>query len=69
MQRGTRSEGGAGGRIVKTLEDTPFYARSIVASRVAGRPVTAMHESLSLERFALPVVQFMLPFRMPRRAG
>jgi carotenoid 1,2-hydratase len=69
MQRGTRSEGGAGGRIVKTLEDTPFYARSIVASRVAGRPVTAMHESLSLERFVSPVVQLMLPFRMPRRAS
>jgi carotenoid 1,2-hydratase len=69
MPRGTRSEGGAGGRIVKTLEDTPFYARSIVAARVAGRPVTAMHESLSLERFVLPVVQLMLPFRMPRRAG
>jgi len=25
-----------------------------------------MHESLSLDRFKLPVVQAMLPFRMPR---
>ncbi len=69
MGRGTRSDGGAGGRIVKTLEDTPFYARSIVAAQVGGRPVTAMHESLSLDRFSSPVVQLMLPFRMPRRAG
>lgn len=67
VQRGTRSDN-ADGKVIKTLEDTPFYARSIVSSRVGGRPVTAMHESLSLERFVSPVVQFMLPFRMPRRA-
>jgi carotenoid 1,2-hydratase len=68
VQRGTRSDA-ADGRIVKTLEDTPFYARSIVTSRVGGRRVTAMHESVSLNRFVSPVVQFMLPFRMPRRSG
>jgi len=28
--------------------------------------VTLMHESLSLDRFKMPVVQAMLPFRMPR---
>jgi carotenoid 1,2-hydratase len=28
-----------------------------------------MHESLSLDRFVQPVIQFMLPFRMPRRAS
>lgn len=67
MPRGTRSDNGSGARIVKTLEDAPFYARSIVGSRVGGREVVAMHESLSLDRFVSPVVQFMLPFRMPRR--
>jgi carotenoid 1,2-hydratase len=67
VQRGTRSEN-ADGTVVKTLEDTPFYARSIVTSRVGGRPLTAMHESLSLDRFVSPAVQFMLPFRMPRRS-
>jgi carotenoid 1,2-hydratase len=25
-----------------------------------------MHESLALDRFRMPVVQAMLPFRMPR---
>ena len=69
MPRGTRSDAGTVGTIVKTLEDAPFYARSIVTSHVHGQPVTAMHESLSLERFVSPVVQCMLPFRMPRRAG
>ncbi len=69
VARGTRSDAGLSGAVVKTLEDTPFYARSIVSSKVAGRPVTAMHESLSLDRFVSPIVQCMLPFRMPRRAG
>ncbi len=69
VARGTRSDAGCRGAINKTLEDTPFYARSIVSSNVAGRPVTAMHESLSLDRFVSPIVQCMLPFRMPRRAG
>ena len=52
---------------VATLEDTPFYARSIVMTRLLGQPVNAMHETLSLERFRSPWVQAMLPFRMPRR--
>ncbi len=58
---------GAGSPSVEaTLEDTPFYARSVVGATLLGQTVTAMHESLSLERFAHPVVQAMLPFRMPR---
>jgi carotenoid 1,2-hydratase len=69
VERGTRSDGGAGGGIRKTLEDAPFYARSLVTADVGGARVTAMHESLSLDRFVLPVVQCMLPFRMPRRAA
>ncbi len=59
--------------VVATLEDTPFYARSVVSTDLYGTPVRAMHESLSLERFCTPWVQAMLPFRMPRavwqRAG
>ena len=53
-------------RVVKTLEDTPFYARSVVAAEVLGEQVIAMHESLALDRFVRPWVQAMLPFRMPR---
>ncbi len=52
--------------LVRTLEDAPFYARSLVAARLLGEPVMMMHESLSLDRFRMPVVQAMLPFRMPR---
>lgn len=59
---------GASPRVVATLEDAPFYARSRVATRLLGEDVVMMHEGLSLDRFRLPVVQAMLPFRMPRRA-
>jgi carotenoid 1,2-hydratase len=64
MQRNVRSESTAG--VVKTLEDAPFYARSVVSARLRGEAVTLMHESLSLDRFQMPLVQAMLPFRMPR---
>ena len=55
-------------RLVRTLEDTPFYARSVVQTQLCGQTVTAMHETLSATRFASPLVQALLPFRMPRRA-
>ena len=64
VARGVRSEDTAS--VVRTLEDAPFYARSVVSTKLFGEPVTLMHESLSLNRFKMPVVQAMLPFRMPR---
>ena len=64
MPRATRADGGA--RVVKTWEDSPFYARSALATRLFGEPAAAVHESLSLTRFASPLVQALLPFRMPR---
>jgi carotenoid 1,2-hydratase len=53
--------------VAQTLEDTPFYSRSVIDTHLLGRPLKAVHESLSLTRFRSPVVQFMLPYRMPRR--
>jgi carotenoid 1,2-hydratase len=64
VPRKTRSEPGA--KILKTLEDTPFYARSIIETPHGGEHLTGFHESLDLGRFSNPVVQAMLPFRMPR---
>lgn len=49
---------------IMTLEDTPFYARSLVRTH---RGDEGVHESLDLTRFTRPIVQAMLPFRMPRR--
>ena len=67
MKRPVWADEGASPRVAATLEDAPFYARSRVATRIAGEDVAMMHESLSLDRFVRPVVQAMLPFRMPRR--
>jgi carotenoid 1,2-hydratase len=69
IPRETRGQDGSTPKLVQTLEDTPFYARSSVAMRLADEEVTAVHESMSVDRFNTTLVQMMLPFRMPRRAG
>lgn len=66
MARSSQADG-APPRVIKTLEDTPFYSRSVIESRLLDQPVTAVHESLSLDRFRSGIVQWMLPYRMPRR--
>ena len=66
LPRRTRSDAGTRAAVVSTLEDGPFYARSVVSASVHGEPVTAMHESLSLDRFRARWVQGLLPYRMPR---
>ena len=52
--------------VKRTLEDAPFYARSQLSAKLFGEATDVMHESLSLDRFRMPIVQAMLPFRMPR---
>jgi carotenoid 1,2-hydratase len=66
VRRRTLSEDGRA-EVSQTLEDTPFYARSVVRTRLLGRMVTTMHESLDLDRFRANWVRLLLPFRMPRR--
>ena len=68
MNRSTRSDSGRA-RVLGTWEDAPFYARSALETTLFGERVQAVHESLSLTRFASPIVQHMLPYRMPRRPG
>ncbi|MBX7497076.1 hydroxyneurosporene dehydrogenase [Qipengyuania sp. 6B39] len=67
MERKTRADRGHAG-VIRTWEDAPFYARSTLHSRLFGEDVVAVQESLDLDRFASPIVQFMLPYRMPRIA-
>ena len=72
MDRRTRADAGSRVRVHRTYEDTPFYSRSALSTQLFGERVEAMHESLSLDRLRSPLVQFMLPYRMPRegaRAG
>jgi carotenoid 1,2-hydratase len=68
IARATRADAGLA-QVRQTLEDTPFYARSLLETNLLGETVIAVHESLSLTRFGRPWVQAMLPFRMPRVAG
>jgi carotenoid 1,2-hydratase len=67
IPRATRSDARSCPTVQQTLEDGPFYARSLLATQLCGERATAVHESLCLQRWARPVVQAMLPFRMPRR--
>lgn len=67
LARTTRGDLGDPPRLARTLEDTPFYARSMLKGRLAGEEARIIHESLDLVRLRSPVVRAMLPFRMPRR--
>jgi carotenoid 1,2-hydratase len=53
-------------QLLAALEDAPFYTRNHVALTLDGERLHAYHESLSLDRWSNPIVQLMLPFRMPR---
>jgi carotenoid 1,2-hydratase len=60
--------GGDPHQLVRTLEDTPFYARSLIEATIDGEHGRGLHESLDMRRFTQPWVQTLLPFRMPRFA-
>ena len=66
VARATRADADGLASVARTLEDTPFYARSVLRTQLLGERTEAMHESLALDRFAAPWVQAMLPFRIPR---
>ena len=58
----------AAAQVRRTLEDTPFYARSLIAlPQPGGGAVEAVHETLDVGRLVHPLVQRLLPVRMPRR--
>ena len=69
MARATRADAGTLPGVQRTLEYSPFYARATIATRLFGEEALAVHETLSLDRFAQPWVRCMLPFRMPRAIG
>jgi carotenoid 1,2-hydratase len=53
-------------RVQHQLEDTPFYQRSLLTHELLGETVQSFHETLSVPRLVSPIVQSMLPWRMPR---
>ena len=64
--RRTRSDIGVA-QVIRSWEDTPFYSRAELSTRLYGEQVVSVQESLDMRRFASPIVQFMLPYRMPRK--
>jgi carotenoid 1,2-hydratase len=68
IARTTRAEAGHTAHVVDTLEDAPFYSRSVLQTRLLGSNAAAIHESLDLDRFDSRWVQCLLPFRMPRKS-
>ena len=64
IRRRARSEGAVVVR--QSLENTPFYARSLLELGWMGQRVPAVHETLSIPRLEAPWVRMLLPARMPR---
>lgn len=59
-------------RQLLTLEDGPFYSRSLMGAQAPGATPSGrhgVHERVDLRRFESRWVQALLPFRMPRRYG
>ncbi len=66
VDRAIRSDAERPPRLRCTLEDTPFYSRSLVDVQLGGRSGVAVHESISLRRFASRSVEFLLRFKTRR---
>ena len=66
IARTMRTDPGQPARVTQTLEDTPFYVRSVLESGLLGEKVVSMHETLNLPRLVSTAVRLMLPWRMPR---
>ena len=64
LDRVVHADAGATARVVRSLEDGPFYARAIVETRLGGRPIALMHETLAADRLRRRWVRFCTRFRM-----
>lgn len=69
VPRRARVDAGAPARTVRTLEDGPFYARSLVETRLGGAHLVAMHETLAAQRLRRGWVRFCTGYRMRRGGG
>jgi carotenoid 1,2-hydratase len=67
IPRQVRGENTPPPSLMDTLEDTPFYVRSQIASRLLGEDIVSIHETLDVPRVVSLPVRLMLPWRMPRR--
>ena len=68
LDRTARADPGTRPRIVRSLEDGPFYARALVGLEAFGRRGLAMHETLSADRLDRRWVRFLAGFRTGKAA-
>ena len=66
IPRFMRAEPARPAHILKNLEDTPFYSRSMLSAGLLGDRQLVMHETLNLDRYSNSLVKTLLPWRMPR---
>lgn len=64
LSRSTRTVRPGDARLVRTLVDSPFYARSLFETGPDDRRVLGVHEVVDLDRFVRVSTQLMLPFRI-----
>ena len=69
LSRRAAVDPGQAASVLRTLEDTPFYARTLVTTELAGTRGVAVHESLDATRLTRAWVRFLLPFRSRRLRG
>ncbi|MEL6567027.1 MAG: hypothetical protein AAFQ22_01320 [Pseudomonadota bacterium] len=69
ISRPTRAESNSTPRHLRTFEDTPFYARSVIEAHILGAQRVGIYESFAGDRLKRQIVKALLPFRMPRMAG
>lgn len=66
MPRSVRLLPGEWLRRSRTLESSPFYARTLLRGELDGEPATVLHESLNLARFRRAAVRALFYLRMRR---
>ncbi len=64
--RSIRSDANVKAQVMHTLEDTPFYIRSVLKSGLLGQEVVSFHETLNVPKLDRTITRLMLPWRMPR---
>jgi hypothetical protein len=66
LPRPVRIPAGGTAAVVRTLEDAPFYVRSLVRIDRDRRSALAVHETMNPARLAHPLSQWMIPWRSHR---
>lgn len=64
IRRSVPSDDNAPATVVRCLENTPFYARTLAHGTIDGEPAHIVHETVDMDRFVQRWVRFLIPFRM-----